>query len=75
MNIQKVKDRDKLLISEAKVKLLSRMVGYNEIGEPIELVFIPAENEYEWHVGGEYVSRASQQSVLLFVPETAQIAL
>ena len=69
-----MKQRDKLLAAETRVKVIARLVAYNEIGEPIELVFVPVDDAYEWHVGGEYVRKASQQSVLNFVPEAIQNA-
>lgn len=74
MDINKLKERDKLLTHEAKVKILARLVGYNEIGEPIELVYVPEDNSYAWHVGGDYIRKASHQSVQSFVPGILQNA-
>lgn len=67
MDLRKV-ERDLLVIKEAKVVALARLIGYNEIGEPIELTFDPSSKSYEWHVGGERVGEASQQSVEQFIP-------
>ena len=63
MDINKMKERDKRLTSELRIKVLARLIGYNEIGEPIELVYVPQDNGYEIHVGGEYQRRASNYLV------------
>ena len=59
-------ENDKALCSELGIKSLARPVGYNEVGEPIELVFDVATNEYGWHIGGEYVKQASQQMIDMY---------
>jgi hypothetical protein len=74
MDINKLKERDKLLIKEAGIKAIARLIGYNEIGEPVELVYNPRSNTYDWHVGGEYVNEASQQALVSFFPALCTIA-
>lgn len=73
MDIEKLKNRDKLLVKETGVSAIARLVGYNEIGEPIELVFDAADSTYEWHVGGERKREASQQSIVQFFPSSCTI--
>ena len=73
MDIEKLKERDKLLVKETGVKAVARLVGYNEIGEPIELVYNPQDSTYEWHVGGDYMREASQQAIVQFFPSTCTI--
>lgn len=68
IDINKMKERDKLLTTEAKIKALARLICYNEIGEPVELVYMPSDNIYEWHVGGEFVKEASNQAIVSFIP-------
>lgn len=57
------KERDKSLSSELGIKSLARLIGYNEVGEPVELVYDTSESTYNWHIGGEYLKPASQQSI------------
>ena len=62
--IKQLKNDDAALIKEIGIKSLSRVVGYNENGEPVELVYVKhSYTGYEWHVGGEYQSDASLRSV------------
>ena len=73
MDIEKLKTRDNLLVKETGVSAVARLVGYNEIGEPIELVYDPSDNTYDWHVGGERVREASQQAIVQFFPTLCTI--
>ena len=68
MDIETFKQRDNLLIKETGVKAIARLVGYTEIGEPIELVFNSSDSTYNWQIAGEFVAEASQQSVVQFLP-------
>lgn len=68
MEIRKMIERDSLLTHELNLKALSRLIGYSESGEPVEIVFDSKEQSYFFQVGGEYVKEASQQSIEMFVP-------
>lgn len=65
--METLKERDKNLTVELGIKSLSRLIGYNEAGEPIELVYDAQSGEYEWHIGGEYMKDATQQSIEAYV--------
>jgi hypothetical protein len=62
-------ENDKKLTKELGIKSLARLVGYTEMGEPIELVYDTSENEYGWHIGGEYLKQASQRSIELYAEQ------
>jgi len=66
MTINRLKERDKRLIKETGIKVLARLVGYNEVGETVEIVYNSRNNMYEWHIGGEYKNEVSQESIVLF---------
>lgn len=67
MTIISHKAHDKSLAEELEVESISRLVGYDELGDAIELVYLLKSDEYEWHVGGEYRKDASDDSSLQFL--------
>lgn len=61
--VDKLKEQDKRITDELGLKTLARVVGYSESGEPVELVYDASTGLYDWHIGGEYMKQASQQSI------------
>lgn len=62
--INDYKQKDKQLVEELGLKNIARVVGYDQFGSPIELVFDLDTMTYEWHVGGEYLKDASPEVTL-----------
>lgn len=67
MTIFSHKTYDKSLADELGVETISRLFGYDELGDAIELVYIVKSDEYEWHVGGEYRKDASDDMAQSFL--------
>lgn len=63
---EKVK-RDRNFCREARVKALARVVGYNETGEPIEIVYTYSTGVYTIQVAGEEVKEASPEVIDQFL--------
>lgn len=63
MTIEKMKLRDASIVKESGVKVIARLIGFNEIGAPIELVYDGDNDSYNWQVDGEYVREASSESL------------
>lgn len=61
------KSHDKRLAEELAIELISRLVGYDELGDAIELVYVLKDDIYEWHIGGEKRKIASDESTLQFL--------
>lgn len=64
-NIIEQKKIDTLIANEAGVSQICRTIGYDSLGDPIELVFDIKDQTYAWHVGGEYKHDASDSLTLL----------
>lgn len=67
MTIISHKAHDKSLAEELGVETITRVVGYDELGDAIELVYLLKKDEYEWHVGGDYRKDASDDLALQFL--------
>ena len=67
MSLEDKKKRDKRACKEARIKLLARLICYNEIGEPVEIAFYPDDEEYAWHVAGERVRDTSDEMIEMFI--------
>lgn len=61
------KKADKKLVRELGIRHFSRHVGYDDIGNPVELVYNVTEHNYEWHIGGEFKKQASDNAAAQFL--------
>lgn len=59
--------RDKNLCRNAKIKALARVIGYNETGEPVEIVYTLSTNCYSIQVAGEEISDAAIETIEQFI--------
>jgi len=71
--IDTYKKIDATICTEAKVTALAKVLGYDEIGEPIEIVYDLAENGYAFHVGGcRRCDVSDELAVILFEQKVQQ---
>lgn len=63
---EKVK-RDRNLCREARIKALARVIGYNETGEPVEIVYTYSTGIYTIQVAGEEMKEASPDVIEQFL--------
>lgn len=71
--IETYKKIDATICNEAKLTALAKVIGYDEIGEPIEIVYDLAENGYAFHVGGcRRCDVSDELAVILFEQRSQQ---
>lgn len=59
-------EQDKDLVEELNLRSFVRLIGYNEVGEPVEFVYDSDDETYSWHIGGEFLQQASDRSIERF---------